>query len=279
MIATFNSEYAWKSLLESVSAVLATNQQPHLEQVRELVSFLPKICSSLDPRLRDELGYTTIRKLVSNHQLSLPVINDLVKILTLSEVMLRNIADPSDSESAVSRSFAALFLAEAIKWDGYHPRQGNAYGLQVEAYSSAWERCGAMLNLENNLDGFHQTYGWIHTIAHLADLIGPLILHPLAEETHAIGLIDGLSFMLERRSVGFSWAEERRIGISLLMAFDSRWSELLLSRFLERVGGDQTKPSHHLKISVIESTAFYYVKMGWTAKDPYIRITDFLKQH
>jgi hypothetical protein len=134
----------------------------------ELVSCL----GSPDPDLRDRIGYELYTYWLRNDALT----DETRRFLLAS--LSANLGDVS-ADSSLRRSFSALILAELMRSDANRPFMTGAERADLLRVAT-----GA-LTAENDFRGLEPDIGWVHPVAHLADLLWRFALHPdtTGEET------------------------------------------------------------------------------------------------
>lgn len=116
-----------------------------------LVAELVDLLASPDPEVRDELAFATLATWV--HEKVVPD----ERLRPLGDEMARRL----DAEQVRTRCFAPLVLDVIVA----------ARGVCEPAWVAAFER---WYPAENDLRGYDPTLGWLHAVAHGADLLGDL---------------------------------------------------------------------------------------------------------
>jgi hypothetical protein len=117
---------------------------------------------SPNPLLRDNIGYGLYSYWLRNERLD----RDSKRFL------FNALQAELQSDAALERSFSALILAELLRADA------------IDAFLSANERNGllgqtaAALQAETDYRGLDAELGWVHPVAHLADVLWRFALHP-----------------------------------------------------------------------------------------------------
>ncbi|MER5638342.1 DUF2785 domain-containing protein [Kitasatospora sp. NPDC002227] len=121
---------------------------PELPPVPELLPALSEALRSPDPVLRDDQAYTLFARWI-------PVL-PLELLRPLGDEMAARLAD----SEIQARSFAPLVLAKLVRRGVYAPDWQAAFARWYPA--------------ETDLRGYHAHLGWLHAVAHGADLLGEL---------------------------------------------------------------------------------------------------------
>ncbi|SHH66170.1 DUF2785 domain-containing protein [Massilia sp. CF038] len=117
-----------------------------------------------DPALRDDAAFESIQFMLRGRQL------DVATMQTLRVALLARLAEAD--HAGFSRPFAALALAEVVRAD------------RIQSFMSATQRHeivgagSAYLRTLRDYRGFDAQQGWRHGVAHGADLMLQLAVHP-----------------------------------------------------------------------------------------------------
>lgn len=173
--------------------------------VDQLALELVPCLGSLDPELRDQIGYELFTQWLRDDRLDDSTRKRLV--LELSELM------GNHAEQAVlSRSFSALILAELLRTDVQKP------------FLSAQERAELLDNainaLKNEQDfrGLDANIGWIHPIAHNADLLWRFALHPETTATQVQTILLGVESKIAPTNTAYTFNESDRLARAISTA-------------------------------------------------------------
>jgi len=130
----------------------------------ELAPALVECLGSENSELRDGIGYELFTYWLRNEKLSseskLDLLNSLSENLTLS-----------DEAHSLQRSFSALVLSELLRADNlssFMADEDREMLLQTTVNAMA---------IETDFRGFDDNLGWVHPIAHLADVLWRFSLH------------------------------------------------------------------------------------------------------
>ncbi|MDB5874933.1 MAG: hypothetical protein JWQ07_4375 [Ramlibacter sp.] len=124
------------------------------------------------PQLRDELAFDGLQAMMRGGQLDVPTLQ------SLRTRLLATLAEPADAVG-FAQPFSALVLAEVVRADRQRP-----FLLPAER-DEVVERAAAWLAGVRDYRGFDQREGWRHAVAHGADLMVQLAVHPLLQRTQA----------------------------------------------------------------------------------------------
>lgn len=127
---------------------------------------------SPDAALRDELAFGGLQAMMRERLLDDPTMQ------LLRARLLAALAEPADG-AGFAQPFAALALAEVVRADRVRPFLFPAQRDEIVERSAAW------LAGVRDYRGFDEKQGWRHAVAHGADLMVQLAVHPLLERAQA----------------------------------------------------------------------------------------------
>jgi len=151
----------WRPVREQA----AEDSMPADELAPELVPCL----GSPDPELRDSIGYELFTYWLRQEQLSDQTRRGLLE--TLSTKL-------GDSNT-LTRSFSALILAEIMRSDAAKPFMTPA------ERQALLDRAAGAISRETDYRGLEPDIGWVHPVAHMADLLWRFALHPATSPEQA----------------------------------------------------------------------------------------------
>lgn len=135
--------------------------------VHELIQELLKEIGNPDPVIRDELIYPNLAHLLHDNHFSKEELNRFAEELISTEYLLFDMENLSET-SVLKRSFSTLQLVILVYVHNRDHLFSEAFvHLMFETFMQYFEN-------EEILTGHHQTYGWMHAIAHSADLFAQL---------------------------------------------------------------------------------------------------------
>ncbi len=180
----------WRPIREqATTAELAAN-----DLAPELVSCL----GSPDPELRDSIGYELFTYWLRQDKLT-----DETRAALLAE--LSSEMSRGSEGSTLSRSFSALILSEVMRSDAIKPFMTDAERQTLlDATINALEQ-------EKDFRGLEADIGWVHPIAHMADLLWRFALHPATSTEQASKILDGVRSKVAPTEVSYSFNEGDRL--------------------------------------------------------------------
>ncbi|GAA1068854.1 hypothetical protein GCM10009665_73740 [Kitasatospora nipponensis] len=148
---------------------------------------LSQALRSPDPVVRDERAYPALRALIPRLEPQ--------QRLELGDAMAERFEDPQIQ----ARTFAPLILAALVEQGSYAPHWVAAFARWYPA--------------ERDLRGYDGELGWLHAVAHGADLLGALGLHSPADPAALLEL--GAARMLAPAGQLWDAMEDERLGYAL----------------------------------------------------------------
>ena len=171
----------WQQVLASGGAL------PDRASRAEAVAGLCEALRSPDPVLRDEQAYALLARWIPGL--------DPQEQHALGDTMAARFGDPQIQ----ARAFAPLILAEIVSQGEYDPRWLAAFADWYPA--------------ETDLRGYDPELGWLHAVAHGADLLGAFGRHPGVDPVALPGL--ATARLLAPTSYVFAHQEDDRLGFAV----------------------------------------------------------------
>ncbi|MBV6396181.1 MAG: hypothetical protein HFACDABA_01774 [Anaerolineales bacterium] len=155
----------------------------------ELFTYL----SSVDPELRDGIGYEVFANWIETEPYSANALRDyLARLLENLNVGLGE----RDTDTVFRRAFSILFLAEVIHRDNQKPF------LESAEVNDALARVLTYLAAERDPRGYVPVKGWAHALAHTADALMAFALSPHVDSA---GLMRILNAITEKMRASIDW--------------------------------------------------------------------------
>lgn len=184
----------WRPIREQAPAA----EDPADDLALELVPCL----GSPNSELRDQTGYELFTFWLRGNRLT----DDTRRTLLgdLSELMAeRPAAVPGNSSFA--RSFSALILSEIMRSDSNQPFMSDS------ERQALLDRAIQSLEQENDFRGLDAEFGWVHPVAHLADLLWRFALHRDTTAEQAESILDGVHSKVAPTVVAYHFNESDRL--------------------------------------------------------------------
>ncbi len=174
---------------------------------RETVEAAVQLLQHPDPTIRDDLAYVTVRDAVLAGTLD-DHAQWLVEHFTGPEGMRYDPPENRSVPAGVVRSFAVLGLVLVV----HRARRHSAVSIDLE---SVLQTTTALLDGDQDLTSWDPRYGWVHLVAHAADLVDELFEVGL-EAPSADALTRGLVGLVLRKSdCLFAFGEYERVAFAL----------------------------------------------------------------
>ena len=175
----------WQAVLDS-----ALNRGGALPDPASRADALAALCEALrspDPVLRDEQAYTLLARWIPGL--------DRQERHALGDTMAARFGDPEIQ----ARAFAPLILAQIVSQGDYDPGWLAAFADWYPA--------------ETDLRGHDPELGWLHAVAHGADLLAAFGQHPGVDPAPLLGL--ATARLLAPTSYVFAQQEDDRLGFAV----------------------------------------------------------------
>ncbi len=124
---------------------------------------LTLLLGHVDPELRDDIGYSTLANWIYRQRV-VPV-DERVRLLGVWETNLSAGVGGTNTDAVLRRSFSALALGVLVILDNEAPY------LDRDQFSRLLTSSLKYLREEHDVRGFDARVGWMHSVAHTADLI------------------------------------------------------------------------------------------------------------
>lgn len=208
---------AWSALISGSSASTPTRPPgfwtqlardgfapPAGETAASLASELIAMLASPDPVRRDEEAYETLAKWL--HGATPPTEAVLQQLFSALSARLATTND------VIARSFAALTLKEVV---GHDLKRRVLRAQDIDALA---QLAAQKLAAEADRRGHTDAAGWVHALAHLADLSRILMRHPQLTAAQQTPLVAALIAQTESATAAWEWGEDARLANALYWA-------------------------------------------------------------
>ena len=184
--------------------------------------------ASANPVLRDTIGYGLYSYWLRNERLDRD-----------SKAFLRSaLQSDLQSNNTLQRSFSALILAELMRADAI-----DTFMTEAER-NALLQRTSDALQVETDYRGLDAELGWVHPVAHLADVLWRFALHPALDAEQARQIQRAVRSKATPLDASYAFNEGDRLArvISQLMArevlADDQWQAWLAQFQTRRDGQD-----------------------------------------
>jgi len=143
-----------------------------------------------DPFLRDALIYPTLADIISGIFLTPDTYRDILQVC-LDERHLFYKLGEKDGDGVFMRSFSSLIIAEILRVDN------NLAFLHRSDFKNLFDKMIWYMSAEVDVRGYVEEKGWAHAIAHAADVLQCLVMHPHfsgAKFADILGVIENCLF-------------------------------------------------------------------------------------
>jgi hypothetical protein len=192
---------------------------PPAAELPALVRQLDGLLRSPDPALRDELGFTLLTRWLYRERCLAPA--ELRWLLAQWLPRLRQGIDTPGTDDAAARSFAALSLSLLVALDN------DAPFLTADEFARITNAAIAYLRDERDVRGHDGARGWLHSVAHTADLLKFVLRSQHLTKAQQGEALAAITDKLARTDVALTHGEDARLARAVLA--------LLLREDLERL--------------------------------------------
>jgi hypothetical protein len=223
-MSTFVPDKAfWKSLADNDFAL------PEGHSVQELTPALIELLGSPDPELRDEVAYMALVTWVTKLQLYSP---DELRSLanTLRDGLYDQLIE-NPANSVLRRSFSALGLSILA----YHDLTASFWS-EDEVHALVGTACDYLL-AEQDVRGYLNGIGWLHAVAHTADLFKFLARNPKSDDGDHLRMLNAMADRLMKPlAYVYIHDEDERLTQAVADILKRRTlSDIVISGWLERI--------------------------------------------
>lgn len=193
------------------------NRQEERSVADALAYDLLACLASPNSELRDTFGYGLYTYWLRNEQLSLST-----RQFLFSELMNRLASDNS-----LERSFSALILSELMRADAQ-----NAFLASIER-QQLLDSIAAALETETDYRGLDTELGWVHPVAHMADVLWRFALHPALTAAESRQILTAIQSKAISTDTAYAFNEGDRLArvVAILIRrevlTDAQWLEWL----------------------------------------------------
>lgn len=192
----------WRSIVSAKFAV------PDGERADALSDELAALLGDPDPEVRDDCAYSILARWIA----VTPVVSD-AQANRLVDRFLENMSmhvGETGNDTVLLRSFSALTLSTAMARENKTPFMGESRYRAVLAAALRY------FEAERDVRGFDQSRGWIHSVAHTADLIKFTVRNPYLRQADQTEVLTAIAHKVEAVHSPFVFGEDERIGRALL---------------------------------------------------------------
>ncbi len=203
-------------------------------QPRALAPELIDDLASTDAELRDGLAYDVLLLWIYKGALTPDEIRPLMSTLLAN---LRAGVGENDTDGVFRRSYSALILSLIVARNNEQPPPF----LTPEEYRILLDAALAYLADEKDERGFDPQKGWVHSVAHTADLLKFLARDPRLTPADQTRVLDGLRAKLHAATAAYTHGEDERLArVVIALARRDDLDKEALSTWVQGVTLDAT---------------------------------------
>lgn len=174
-----------------------------------MVQKVIQVLGSIDPELRDDLGYDILQNwLVEQSLLTKEQLEDLLVYSISDEMLLKQIGE-SGTDSVFLRTFSSLLIALLLI------RDNRDHFLQETTFQNVMNTLVNYCKQERDFRGYVAEKGWAHAAAHVSDAIDECVRSRFTRSNDCQFLWSGLRALLENAPDVFNTEEDERIATAV----------------------------------------------------------------
>jgi hypothetical protein len=197
-----------------------------------MLDALTGLLGSTDPVLRDDVAYSTLANWIYRQRVV--SVEERRRLLGVWQLNLRAGLGEAGTPTVLRRSFSALALGTLAILDNEVPY------LERSEFTSLLQAAVAYLRDEKDVRGFDSTLGWIHTVAHSADLLKFLARsRHLTRDEQAL-VLQAVADVVLRVETPLVHGEDERLARAVLsIAARSDLDDAAMAAFAKRVAPER----------------------------------------
>lgn len=165
-----------------------------------------------EAEIRDGLVYQSFAKAITEHLLSVEQYRYLAKWCDETKPLSKKLAQ--QGEATLLRSFSALLMTLLVWADG--EESSHYYQVLPDQIRQHFFQVALVYLLKESDDtAFHETFGWVHAMAHGADLLSACANHPSFPPSAFPQVLEVLGSLFQNRLRRFVGDEEMRLAPAL----------------------------------------------------------------
>lgn len=181
---------------------------PGPEELPALLDALTALLASPDPALRDDVAYTLLAKWITRDGV-VPAAQCGGLVATWSARLAPGLGERG-TDAVAGRSFAALGLSLLAA------RDLDAPFLDGDGFDLLLQTALGYLRDEQDVRGFDERLGWLHSVAHTADLLKFLGRSPHLRKEQQRAVLDGIGAKLAAVPAPLVAGEDERLARAIL---------------------------------------------------------------
>lgn len=182
-------------------------------ELEELISEMLLEIGNTDPVLRDDLIYTTMERWTVEDKLSQKQHRDILFTLIGDEYLFYNVGEV-DTTTVFKRSFSALLIALVLYRNRCSPL------LSEDEVKLVYEKIIDYFMKEKDVRGYTEDYGWAHSVAHTADVLGELVLCECLDSTYLLKTLNLIIDKISTSTYVYRDNEDERLVNAIIKILD-----------------------------------------------------------
>lgn len=168
--------------------------------------------------IRDDLCYSVLAQGILEGIFTHEQVRWVAQELYQTDALFHHISE--QGEATLYRSFVALVWGVLLTVDG-DPLSLYPNVLSDEECQYALTAAVRYLQSEKDYTGYDERYGWVHAMAHGADLLGSVLAHPSCPDEIGQQALETVTAIFESLDMPFIDEEENRLGLAILRGIHS----------------------------------------------------------
>lgn len=181
---------------------------PPAAELPALVQAVDRLLVASDPTLRDDLGFALLARWLYHERCV--AVQERRWLLARWLPRLREGLDTPGTDAVAARSFAALSLSLLVALDNDEPF------LTADEFQSIVAAALAYLRDERDVRGHDRARGWLHSVAHTADLLKFALRSRRLTPPQQGEALAAIADKLERTEVALTHGEDARLARAVL---------------------------------------------------------------
>ena len=179
----------------------------------KLVYLLIENIGVIDGHLRDDIIYPNLAHLLHDDHLEEAVLEEVLELL-IGDKYLHFDLENFIEFSVLTRSFTTLQLVILV----YKHNKDNV--ISERLIRNLYDSFIDYFDKEENLQGYKETVGWMHSIAHAADLFAQLVKVETFAETELKTILNAITKKLKTKEYFFVHDEDERMVNAVMNAIE-----------------------------------------------------------
>jgi hypothetical protein len=221
------------------------------EKAYTLVEKMLPFIGHEDPHVRDDIVYVCLA--IVSERLTHDERSKLLDIYLSREFLFYQIKSTEEGD-ALRRTFTLLQLAVLLY---YHHQEQITDPVFVDKIADALTQ---YLGQENVLKGYDEQMGWIHAIAHSADVLGQLLVAKELKEEKQVALLDAFVSKFQEAHYTYIDNEDERLVTALEKGWKSgHLKEEVIRDFIGKLPMYES-PSHYKGLFVVQNNVKHLLR-------------------